>query len=95
MVYCHLFVLLLLGVDWLEYPYFGRSPLSRPMASQPCIAHQEFQQQDLSVDENLTLHDQPLLLSSVALTPVDVSVTPVVSRLFCIPSLYFFMSLQR
>jgi hypothetical protein len=34
-----LFLLLLLAGDWAGDPYFGRSPLSRPMSSQDAFCH--------------------------------------------------------
>src|SRR5207248_6950132 len=34
-----LFLLLLLGADWLGDPYFGKSPLSRPYQSQDAFCH--------------------------------------------------------
>jgi hypothetical protein len=34
-----LFLLLLLVADWAGDPYFGRSPLSRPFASQDAFCH--------------------------------------------------------
>jgi hypothetical protein len=33
------FLLLLLFVDWADDPYFGQSPLSRPLASQDAFCH--------------------------------------------------------
>jgi hypothetical protein len=34
-----LFLLLLLAVDWADDPYFGHSPLSRPLSSQDAFCH--------------------------------------------------------
>jgi hypothetical protein len=95
MNWCHLIFLLLIGVDWVEDPYFGQSAFSRTMSSTPCCKAQS----------QLETHDVQVkcLIPPAALCPrvadwvclLTFLVTPVTFESACIPSLHMFMSLQR
>ena len=94
MVICHLILLILLGVDWLDDPHFGCSVFSRPMASQPYNALQETDRQEsvsdvpMALDQFLVVHSLPLCQNTAGFTPLQIPS-------FCISSLHLFMSLQR
>ena len=63
------FLLALLACDWAGDPYFGRSPLSRPMASQEAYCHSTFHRAQLvltitlSNDLNFSCHPVAIALS--------------------------------
>ena len=94
MLYCQFLVLILLGVDWLEDPQFGQSAFSHVMASQPCYARREYQQQEFNA-EQLGLLTQHEFSSPLPVRPIVAYVASFLMFPLCMPSLHFQMSLQH
>jgi hypothetical protein len=92
---CRLFILLLLGVDWLEDTHFGHDAFSRPMTSSLCTLQQAVAHPDFSCDDSLTFLDQPLVRPMYGFSPFVVFVIPILVFPPCLSSLHLFMSLQQ
>jgi hypothetical protein len=95
MIFCRLFLLFLVGVDWVDDPHFGNSMFSRPMASQPFQVISDCDHQELNVAGHMAVLCRPLPAVTMSVFPAIASLTPMSFFPFCIPSMHFFMSLQQ
>jgi hypothetical protein len=66
-----LFLLFLLYADWAGDPYFGHSPLSRPLASQEAFCHSVANRTIIARTITLSQEDLPILQASIGTLAVD------------------------
>jgi hypothetical protein len=95
MTICHLLILFLLSVDWLEDPYQGQWAYSCPMASTPCNAHQDLEPIECTLVEHFTLPNPFGLRASMLPLPLEDFAPELLLRPPCIPTLHILMSLQQ
>jgi hypothetical protein len=92
------FLLALLVCDWAGDPYQGRSPLSRPLASQEAFCHSLAYRGETLRSTAADVLDCPAAPRDVALAPAPPEIT-LAGRFRPPPpppgNLYLFMSLQR
>jgi hypothetical protein len=95
----HFFLLFLLACDWAGDPYFGNSPLSKPLSSQEVSCHTIGDRTDVFNKIVMTRWANPFLSSAIDWLPASATESALPEPTTVVSAdadlTYVFMSIQR